>query len=508
MKEIAVLIPTYKRHHKLEKFVEQFNSVSTKATLYFIVHPEDLATIEKVQSLMLDYIEFEGRYVNCINAGCYLTKEPFILFGADDIEFMPDWDVKLLELAKKHPNKDIFGGTDSWLISKTLKHISHPMIRRNSSFGVMPYNTIYEHYMCDIELIQSNYDFIHIEPETFIEHHHGEDETTKHIAEVTTKDKDIYLRRRHMFELWDTFAMQDGLLVPTMLNPEYHKKRLYVVVPSYKDTLVLKNLVASLSSNTYYPFTLIIINDSGKYEVVDPKNGVPYVIKRHEVLEHWRLEDQTNDIYVHHNEDHLWCGGSWNKGVEIAEQLYYFQNKQFKPNYIAVLNSDVEVKKDWDKYLVARLDGSPALKPVTIACPYQYNNTVSKPFAFAEYPSIAKHASNMINGSAFMFRLEDSSKLFPIPEDIKHWATDSVLSDLAERMDSIDFVEKSVVKHYVSIASRRVGDGTKQWSDELLDRLDADIDAYQIWLKEQLNLPDDIIYLKTNWIKKVIQERR
>lgn len=235
MKEIAVLLPTYKRSHKLRAFIKQFNKVSTRATLYFLISPDDKDTLSELEKLSQNYSVIKGGYVACVNYGFNSTKEPFVVFGADDNEFMPNWDRKLLSLADKYPDKHIFGGTDSWTISQTLKHISHPMLRR-SFFKEAPYTKFeYRHYMPDIELIQSNYDIVHIEPKTFIEHHHKTDDTTKHIQKISTKDKDIYLRRRAMFELWDTFAMHDGLLAPTMLNPQYHDKRLYIVVPSYLD---------------------------------------------------------------------------------------------------------------------------------------------------------------------------------------------------------------------------------------------------------------------------------
>lgn len=481
---IAILIPTMGRSDRMEKIIENVASTSSHSRVYFVISPDDKESLDEVERIGASYFCTPGTYVHCINFATRETVEEFVLCGADDIEFMPGWEKELLEMADKNPEKMIFGGTDSWKISKTMLHISHPMVRRNY-IKVDLYYPGYAHYMCDIELIQRGLgeDVVMIADKTLIEHHHAvkenkEDSTSEHVSKVTAADRFVYERRKGMFELYDTYAMQDGLVVPTKLNPKYQDIKVSIVVPSYKDTEVLLKCLESVVKNTYYRYELILINDACPKEDL----GNSTYVDRKELFDSFELEDRSCELVIVQNKKQQWVGYNWNMGFEIATG-----------NYVAFLNSDVTVSEDWDKYLVAGLD------KYTIACPYQTNSKSPVPYAFASHPMIKDRAPNMINGAAFM--VQRDCDLFPIPENIKHWGTDSVLSDRANKQRGVGFFKQSVVYHSISASSNA------EKPRKLLNRIWADIVNYKAWLIGE-GMSEEKAAQKTDWIFKVIKQRK
>lgn len=225
--KIAALIPTYGRAPKLEKLLKNFNETSSVANIYFIVHPKDLETVNEVQRLGAKMILLKGEYVACINNGVKLTTEPFVLCAADDVEFTKDWDKKLLK-EMEDPNICIVGGIDSWPISKSGVHISHPLIRRSYIKDNLYYPG-YTHYMCDIELIQQGWkdQCVKVLPEILIEHKHPEvktalvDQTYIKSRMYLSRDKIIYDKRRKNFEVWNFQGMYFGKKIPSFCHPDF-----------------------------------------------------------------------------------------------------------------------------------------------------------------------------------------------------------------------------------------------------------------------------------------------
>lgn len=444
---IAALIPTYKRADKLAEFVRNHNETSKESKLYFIVEPDDLDTQVLLDSLKENYFVFNGEYVAAINHGFDQTEEEFVLCAADDVVFFDGWDEKLLALTED-PTKHIFGGIDEWKISMTQKHISHPLIRR-SAFSSPLYFPEYIHYMCDIEFIQRGLraGCVSITPEILISHPHTVsehleqkdwDQTYKKSFEKIAYDRDLYERRKAEFEMYEFEDLKENRVVPTRSNPEYNKTLLTIVIPSYKDYEFIQKTLQSVVNNTFYRYEIIIINDS----VSDGVALSPWEIVNHKVfLDSLELQDRSCRIRVFHNTKQKWVNHNWNMGADLAQG-----------QYIAFINSDVQLSEDWDKYLISALE-TPYHK-FTIACPFETNPHISKPYSLDK--AMMKYCPNMIKGQCFLVRKSDVPVLFPIPAQIKHWCGDNWLADQAEKQGGVVFAKKAVVHHLISQSSKKI----------------------------------------------------
>jgi GT2 family glycosyltransferase len=450
MNKIATLVPTYKRARKLPALIKNHDETSINSVLYFVITPDDLATRKVLKKLKQKYFIVDGEYVKAINYGIEHTTEEFVLNAADDVVFKMGWDKELLKLTGDW-TKNIFGGIDSWNINKTLIHISHPMARR-SYLETHPYFPEYTHYMCDIEFMQRGWkeDCVIITPKTLIEHPHPHNQanpqgridlTYKRSAKNLDHDKDLYDRRKGEFEVFDFDSLYQGIVVPTKLNPVYNQTLLSIVIPSWNDADYLIKCLNSIVSNTYYRFEIIIIDDhSPRLQRYSPWE----LVETKKLLNSFMLKDQSCSIRVIYNTSHKWINYNWNLGAGMA-----------KGNYVAILNSDITLSKDWDKFLISALETP--MKKSTIACPFQTNAIISKPYSLDLFTRTTM--PNMICGPAFLFRQSDVKKLFPIPEQIRHWCGDNILADRAEKLKGVVFAKRAIIYHYGSQSSQRLPKG-------------------------------------------------
>lgn len=112
--KIAIFIPTYKRPSVLAERTKNIHENTTLPhKIYFIVEASDTPTIDAVKALCEEYIINERRdcYAGCINTAYAKTTEPFIMVGADDLKFYPNWDVEAMKLMDD-PNICVVGTND------------------------------------------------------------------------------------------------------------------------------------------------------------------------------------------------------------------------------------------------------------------------------------------------------------------------------------------------------------------------------------------------------------
>lgn len=227
---IAILIPTYRRHQKLAALAANIHANTVTAhTIYFIVEHDDHATRDTVREINETWIpNIGGDWINGINTGYRHTDEPFILCAADDLDFGLGWDTELLKVMDD-PTVGVSGPIDSWPISQTGFHTSHPFIRRayiEQYSGVedeknVVLSTAYHHYMADIELEQ-----VAIKrgtwracPTSIVEHVHWvneqaeHDETYKGSEARKDDDTETYQRRRGSFEQYVLEELYNGRII-------------------------------------------------------------------------------------------------------------------------------------------------------------------------------------------------------------------------------------------------------------------------------------------------------
>jgi glycosyltransferase involved in cell wall biosynthesis len=431
---IAVLVPTYKRSSRLKDFIQNFKDNSSQATLYFIITPDDKETKECLDELGYShYFVVEGEYVAAINYGFKNTEEPFVLCAADDIEFTKDWDMRLLS-EMKDPRINVAGGIDDWLISQSGVHISHPLIRRSYIKDDL-YHPGYKHYMCDIEFVQRSWkdNCIKIIHETLLHHRHPEvktaeeDETYLHSRVNLDADWQIYMSRVDDFEFWNTDALFEGVAVPSNVSQEAKQPLISIILPVYNARKYVEITLKSIFKNTYHDFELIIIDDASD-----------------EYTNEFLLSLKVDENYTKckrllkiRNTTQQWVNHNWNMGVDYAEG-----------DYIAVLNSDIVLSENWDRYLAAGLYNA------TVTCPWEH--TKNRPELYKLDPIIEKFCPNMIKGACFMFKKQDADKLFPIPAELKHWCGDNWVADRAEELEGVKFVKLATIYHYMTRSGKEV----------------------------------------------------
>jgi hypothetical protein len=93
-----------------------------------------------------------------------------------------------------------------------------------------------------------------------------------------------------------------------------------------------------------------------------------------------------------------------------------------------------------------------------------------------------------------MFRKSDVPKHIPIPDEIKHWCGDNVLSDRAEKMDGVCFVKDAIIHHYLTQAGKRMD--RKVYTD----RITKDIVVYENWSGKSMKHVKDTLPYQDRWL--------
>jgi glycosyltransferase involved in cell wall biosynthesis len=217
---------------------------------------------------------------------------------------------------------------------------------------------------------------------------------------------------------------------------------LSVVVPVYNAKEYVEQMIASLFATTKSDFELIIIDDFSTDSAVK------------EFIE--GLESPEVNITKIFNTEHKWTNYNWNLGVRLSNG-----------EHVAILNSDIVLSKDWDVPLIE------ALQEATIACPIEIKSNKEKTFKQELHPLVAQVDSQMINGSAFMFKMEDVNKLFPIPFNLKHWCGDNWLADMANSVRGVKFAHDSTFKHFSSRSAITIP------REQYVNRVMTDLDEYE-----------------------------
>jgi len=428
--KIAILIPTMGRAERLEKIGKNIK-LTTKSSynLFFIAEARDRETISKCEQLGLNCIvNLGGSYVSAINLAFNSTKEPFLLLGADDISFTQEWDTLMLA-EMENPKIGVVGHLDDWAISKTKKHGSHLLIRRSyidKFSGVedeasVVYSSAYKHFHCDIETEQTAMKrnaFAH--SNAVIEHNHWvngkatKDKTYLDALPLLDKDNETFIQRRHNFEQYLVDELREGNIY------KVNRGKLSIVMASYNAPQAIKETIESLYANTYHNFELIIVDDNSSNS-----NTLDYIKSL--------VKPSLKRVFL---KKQGFTTNAWNVGV-----------KEATGDYIAVLNNDITLSKNWDVYLINELDKKGAM----IANPFQTD--VAEPLPYGK----SERSGNInIRGVCYAFKKTDRDYLFPLPSQLVMWFSDWWLAlKVDEAKAKSVFVEKAVV---FNMGSKSSGD--------------------------------------------------
>ena len=124
MNEVAVIVPTLMRPHKVSRVLETFGAAGVR--IVFVADPHDDLTLDTLREAGAEHIAPGGNYARKIRAGVKHTSEQYVFTGGDDLEAKPGWFEAALE--KLVEPVQVVGIND--LIKRTRKHATHFVMTR------------------------------------------------------------------------------------------------------------------------------------------------------------------------------------------------------------------------------------------------------------------------------------------------------------------------------------------------------------------------------------------
>jgi glycosyltransferase involved in cell wall biosynthesis len=168
MPEIAIQIPVLNRPQNAHRVVSSiFANTTVEVEVVFVCSPGDddeiaacLATGEEV--IVVPWACGPGDFARKHNLAYKHTRAPLILLAADDLEFEPDWDTKVIAVYERRLCGVIGTQDDANPLVKRGKHATHAVVSRHyidrvggtwhDGPGVI-YHEGYAHQYVDTELV-------------------------------------------------------------------------------------------------------------------------------------------------------------------------------------------------------------------------------------------------------------------------------------------------------------------------------------------------------------------
>lgn len=168
MSEILIAVPVLNRPERAREVAVAVEEATTiPYTLLFLCTPGDRAEIASCERTgasveVVSWQSGQGDYARKINHAVRVSSEPWILMGADDLCFCPDWAENAIACGEQTGAGVV--GTQDWGNSRVIngEHSTHPVVRRSY---IEQYGTIdqaglmlhegYHHNFCDDELVNT-----------------------------------------------------------------------------------------------------------------------------------------------------------------------------------------------------------------------------------------------------------------------------------------------------------------------------------------------------------------
>lgn len=216
---IDILVPLGRPRHVKRVVANIRSATQVDHTILFICSTEETDGIAAVRKEglepLVEQFPSRGAYACKINAGYRATSNPWILCGADDLDFHILWDVAALKEGDR-TGAGVVGTQDKGNpLVKVGKHATHPLVRRSyiaEHGGTFDegciYSEAYDHQFVDTELVQvamlrGQWTFAH---QSVIEHRHphwgkaDDDDVYAKAVRATGPDRRLHVQRMCRFK--------------------------------------------------------------------------------------------------------------------------------------------------------------------------------------------------------------------------------------------------------------------------------------------------------------------
>lgn len=213
---IDILCPVLGRLERTEPFAQSLSENTTNGyRLLFICSPEDKKKIktckEHGEVLVVPWRSGGGDYAKKINHGFSLSENEWVLCGADDLRFYPEWDTRALVCGSAG---NLVVGTNDLHNPAVLKgrHSTHPLFHRSyiEEYGSGTKDRtgsvlceLYDHQFVDTEFCETSMErgeWVFCK-ESIVEHLHPYwglapyDKTYTKALRRSAQDQKLYFRR-------------------------------------------------------------------------------------------------------------------------------------------------------------------------------------------------------------------------------------------------------------------------------------------------------------------------
>jgi hypothetical protein len=137
MADIAIIIPVLNRPHRASLVCESiFANTEVEVELYFVCSPGDHAEYDACAStgeeiILVTWEAGPGDFAKKQNLAYTYTTAPYILLGADDLDFEIGWDIRALAVAERTRAGVIGTNDDANPLVKKGRHATHPIVARD-----------------------------------------------------------------------------------------------------------------------------------------------------------------------------------------------------------------------------------------------------------------------------------------------------------------------------------------------------------------------------------------
>lgn len=199
--------------------------------------------------------------------------------------------------------------------------------------------------------------------------------------------------------------------------------KLGIVIPVYNNVFWTRKTIESVLKTTKSTYIILLIDDDSTDETSE------YVKE---------LINRQVSIYYKKNSINEGVNASWNKGIQLAKELFC--------THIAVLNNDLELTDNWEEALIETLKND----KIGIVSPYStHGPKLPENFPLCVGGKNPAGPQIKLLGSCFMFKASLIDIIGYIPNRIIYYFGDNWFQTMCEKQGlSLVYNPKSYVHHY------------------------------------------------------------